>query len=161
MKLSSLDRIDLKILMALQQNNRIYNQDLADRVFVSAPTCLRRVRRLRETGIIKRDVSILNAEMAGPMCFFILHLALHEESTQKMAALEKDFNSIDCVLQCHLVTGEWDYTLTVCTHSISEFHAFIDTRIYANPLIKRFFTQTVLKEVKNSTVLPLQGIAET
>jgi Lrp/AsnC family transcriptional regulator, leucine-responsive regulatory protein len=159
MKITPLDRIDLNILMTLQQNNRIYNQELADRVFVSAPTCLRRVRRLRDSGIIQRDVSILNPAMTGPMCFFILHLSLHEESKQKMASLEKEFSSNENVLQCHLVTGEWDYTLTVCTHSISEFHSFIDTHIYANPLIKRFFTQTVLKEVKNTTTLPLKDIS--
>lgn len=161
MKRLTLDRIDCNILMALQTNNRLYNQELAESVFVSAPTCLRRVRRLRETGIIQKNVSILNPNLAGPLCFFIVHLALHEECHQKMAKLEKEFASIKCVLQCHLVTGEWDYTLRVCTQSISDFHSFIDTHIYANPLIKGFFTQTVLKEVKNTTALPLSGVVTT
>lgn len=56
MKISQLDRIDQKILMELQTNNRHYNQELADRVAVSAPTCLRRVRRLREAGFIQSDM---------------------------------------------------------------------------------------------------------
>lgn len=155
MKISSLDRIDRNILMVLQTNNRIYNQELAERVAVSPPTCLRRVRRLREAGFVDRDVSILNVTMAGPLSFFIVHLELHEECNQKMSHLEKELKEHEKVLQCYLVTGEWDYTLVVCTHSISEFHEFIDTHIYANPLIKKFLTQTVLKEVKNTTALPL------
>lgn len=155
MKITSLDRIDRKILSELQTNNRLYNQELADRVAVSAPTCLRRVRRLRETGFIRKDVSILNTNMVGPLCFFIVHIALHEESNHEMAQLEAKFKAVDAVLQCHLVTGEWDYTLFICTQSISDFHAFIDMHVYANALIKRFLTQTILKEVKNSTALPL------
>ena len=158
MQLTSLDKIDLNILRILQKNNRIYNQELADRVFVSAPTCLRRVRRLRESGIIQRDVSILNTSMAESICFFVLHLALHEECTKQMAQLEKKLRENECVMQCFLVTGEFDYMITVCTRSISDFHAFIDTHIYANSLIKKFVTQTVLKEVKNSTALPLEGM---
>jgi len=161
MKKLSLDQIDCNILIALQTNNRIYNQKLADKVFVSAPTCLRRVRRLRKTGIIQKDVSILNPNITGPMCFFLMHLALHEESNQQMAKLEKKFQSLNSVLQCYLVTGEWDYTLKLCTQSISEFHSFVDTHIYSNPLIKKFSTQTLLKEVKNITALPLSGIAAT
>jgi len=150
-----LDRIDKKILSELQANNRHHNQVLADLVAVSAPTCLRRVRRLRESGIIQKDVSILNPSVAGPLCFFIVHVALREESKQQMTQLEAELRVNDNVLQCHVVTGDWDYTMIICTHSISEFHAFIDTHIYTNKTIKKFITQTVLREVKHSTALPL------
>ncbi|MBL4801201.1 MAG: Lrp/AsnC family transcriptional regulator [Emcibacter sp.] len=158
MSISTLDRIDRNILTVLQADNRIYNQVLADRVAVSAPTCLRRVRRLRKLGFIQKDVSILNSKMLGSLSFFIVHLELHEENTHMMAQLEDGFKMIDSVMQCYLVTGEWDYTLFICTHSISEFHKFIDTHIYTNPSIKKFMTQTILKEVKHSTALPIMSI---
>lgn len=154
------DRIDLSILAELQKNNRLHNQELAERVAVSAPTCLRRVRRLRQAGLIEKDVAILNAGKAGSFSFFIVHLELHEESKDKMAQLEREFRALDSVLQAYLVTGDWDYTLIVCTHSIQKFREFIDAHIYSNPSVKKFLTQTVLKQVKQTTALPLSAVMD-
>ncbi len=152
-----LDKIDRKIINLLQANNQITNLELADAVAVSPPTCLRRVRRLREAGIIAKDVSLVDPGKLGSHIELIVSVELKSDDRVQMDAFEKAIQAQDCVMQCYLVTGSTDYVLVVCVRTMGEFERFARSALYASPLVKRFITLTVISRVKYETRIPIDG----
>ncbi len=152
-----LDQIDRKIINLLQGNSQITNLELADAVAVSPPTCLRRVRRLREAGVIAKDVSIVDPSKLGSHIQLIVTVELKGDDRVLMDAFEKTIHAQDCVMQCYLVTGSTDYVLVVCVRNMSEFEKFARATLYASPLVKRFITLTVISRVKYETRIPIDG----
>ncbi|WP_042444669.1 Lrp/AsnC family transcriptional regulator [Azospirillum sp. B510] len=150
-----LDRIDRKIIKLLQGNSQITNLELADAVAVSPPTCLRRVRRLREAGVITRDVAIVDPGKLGGHIQLIVSVELKGDDRVLMDAFEKTIHAQDCVMQCYLVTGSTDYVLVLCVRSMTEFEEFARTALYASPLVRRFITHTVISRVKYETRIPI------
>ncbi|SMH62253.1 Lrp/AsnC family transcriptional regulator [Azospirillum agricola] len=151
-----LDRIDRKILALLQSNNRISNIELAEAVAVSPPTCLRRVRRLRDAGIIAGEVALLDPARIGNHIQLIVNVELKGDDRVLMDAFEKAVRAEDCVQQCYGVTGLTDYVLVLCVGSMGHFEAFARRVLYANPLVRRFVTLTVISRVKYDTRVPLE-----
>ncbi|WP_247890898.1 Lrp/AsnC family transcriptional regulator [Azospirillum aestuarii] len=151
-----IDKIDRKIINLLQQNSQITNLELADAVAVSPPTCLRRVRRLREAGIIAKDVSIVDPGKLGTHIELIVSVELKGDDRVLMDAFEKTMHAHDCVMQCYLVTGITDYVLVVCVKNMAEFERFSRATLYASPLVKRFITLTVINRVKYETRVPIE-----
>jgi Lrp/AsnC family transcriptional regulator, leucine-responsive regulatory protein len=149
--MDDLDRIDFKILAILQGNNQISNAELADTVGVSAPTCLRRVRRLRDQGIITADVSIVDPTKLGSDLMIIVEVELNEEDTTSMKDFEKTVIGHKLVKQCYLVTGEADYVLFVSTRDMREYEIFAGEMFFSNKLVKKFKTQIVMSRLKNET----------
>jgi len=150
-----LDPIDLKIINLLQENSQITNLELADAVAVSSPTCLRRVRRLREAGIITKDVSLVDPGKLGSHIQLIVSVELKSDDRVLMDAFEKTIHAQACVMQCYLVTGTTDYVLIVCLRNMGEYENFARTTFNANPLVKRFTTMTVISRVKFETKIPV------
>lgn len=152
-----LDKIDRKILNLLQRDSQITNLELADAVAVSPPTCLRRVRRLRDAGIIARDVAIVDPGKLGSHIELIVSVELKGDDRVLMDAFEKTMLAHDCVMKCYLVTGITDYVLIVCVKNMAEFERFSRATLYASPLVKRFITLTVINRVKYETRVPIEG----
>jgi Transcriptional regulators len=152
-----LDKIDRKIINLLQRDSQITNLELADAVAVSPPTCLRRVRRLRDAGVITRDVSLVDPDKLGSHIQLIVNVELKSDDRIQMDAFEKTIHAQDCVMQCYLVTGTTDYVLVVCLRNMSEFERFARMTLYANPLVNRFFTLTVISRVKYETRIPVDN----
>ncbi|MBP2230108.1 Lrp/AsnC family leucine-responsive transcriptional regulator [Azospirillum agricola] len=151
-----IDRIDRRILALLQSNSRISNIELAEAVAVSPPTCLRRVRRLRDAGIITGEVALLDPARIGNHTQLIVNVELKGDDRALMDDFEKAVRAEDCVQQCYVVTGSTDYVLVLCVGSMGHFEAFARRVLYASPLVRRFVTLTVISRVKYDTRVPLE-----
>jgi Lrp/AsnC family transcriptional regulator, leucine-responsive regulatory protein len=149
------DEIDRNILKTLQENARITNADLADKVGLSPAPCLRRVRALEERGVIRKYVTLVdpNAINLGVTVFVQITLDLQVEG--RLEIFEKSILKRPEVLECYLMTGDSDYLLRVVVTDVAAYEQFLKqslTRLEGVAGIKSSFA---LKQVKYSTVLPL------
>lgn len=150
-----LDPIDLKILDLLQEDNQITNLELAERVGLSPPPCLRRVRRLREEGVIARDVALVDPAKVGRTIIAFVGVELDRQREDVLASFERKIMAEPEVQQCYFVSGEVDYLLVVTCVDMPSYNAFA-RRVLANEHnIKRFRTSFNLARVKYETKLPL------
>ncbi len=151
----ALDSIDLKILDLLQEDNQITNLDLAERVGLSPPPCLRRVRRLRELGVITRDVALVDPAKVGRSIIAFVFVELDRQREDVLANFERKMRAEPEVQQCYFVSGEADYLLIVICADMASYNEFA-RRVLANEHnIKRFRTSFNLARVKYETKLPL------
>ena len=148
-----LDDLDIQILDILQNEAQVSNTEIAKRVNLSPPATHTRIRRLEKEGYINRHVAILNQEKLGfdLLSFIFMSTNIHQD--EKLEALEKALNSMPEVLECHCITGEYDYLLKVTNKDRRELESFIRR---LNKLgITRIQTSLALREIKYSTVLPI------
>jgi Lrp/AsnC family leucine-responsive transcriptional regulator len=154
-----LDGIDRKILDILQEDNQITNLALADRVGLSPPPCLRRVRRLRAAGVITRDVALVDPAKVGRAITAFVGVELDRQREDVLANFERKIRAEPEVQQCYFVSGEVDYLLVVTCTDMPSYNAFA-RRVLANEHnIKRFRTSFNLARVKYETKLPLTAPA--
>lgn len=117
LELSSLDTIDLKLLDALQTDASISNQDLAAQTHISPPTCLRRVKRLREAGFIERQIAVLSPDKLAPVLGHglqaIVEITLDRQGAQEQETFEARVAADDAVQQCYRVSPGPDFVLVV------------------------------------------------
>jgi len=116
-----LDKYDKAILRALQQDGRISNVQLAARVNLSESACLRRVRALEDAGLIDRYVALVNQSRVGLGGNVLVHIGLHREEQSELAAFEAAVQDIPEVMECYLMTGEFDYLLRVVVADMADF----------------------------------------
>jgi Lrp/AsnC family transcriptional regulator, leucine-responsive regulatory protein len=149
-----LDNVDIKILDFLQKDAQLSNLELSKRVNLSAPAVHARIKRLETEGYIKKQVAILNHEKLGfdLLCFVFMSTNMHQ--AEKLTLLEDTLKSMKEVLECHCLTGEYDYLLKVACKDRKELEMFIRK---LNELgITKIQTSLALREIKDSTVLPIQ-----
>ncbi|MBB3222397.1 Lrp/AsnC family transcriptional regulator [Pseudoduganella umbonata] len=118
-----LDELDRRILNALQENADITNAELAQLVHVSAPTCLRRVKALREAGIIERQVAIVAPDKVGSRLTAIAEITLDVQAADRMAEFEALVARESAVLQCYRVSPGPDFVLVVQVEDMPAYHA--------------------------------------
>jgi Lrp/AsnC family leucine-responsive transcriptional regulator len=151
----ALDAIDRKILTILQSDNQITNLALAERVGLSPPPCLRRVRRLRELGVIEKDVALIDPDKVGQGIIAFVGVELDRQREDVLTSFERKISGEPEVQQCYFVSGEIDYLLVVTCPSMDDYNAFA-RRVLANEHnIKRFRMSFCLSRVKYDTAIPL------
>lgn len=151
-----LDTIDIQILDILQKESQISNAEIARRVNLSPPATHTRIKRLEGEGFINRQVAILNQEKLGfdLLCYVFISTNIHQ--AEQLDILENALEAMSEVLECHCLTGEYDYLLKVVIRDRKELDGFIRK---LNKLgISRIQTNLSLREIKNSTVLPITNI---
>jgi Lrp/AsnC family leucine-responsive transcriptional regulator len=119
----ALDDIDRRILTALQADASITNAELAQLVHVSAPTCLRRVKQLRDAGIIERQVAIVAPDKVGARLTAIVEITLDVQAADRMTEFETHVAQDDAVLQCYRVSPGPDFVLVVQVADMPAYHA--------------------------------------
>jgi len=150
-----LDRIDRRILNILQENNLITNQALADKVGLSPPPCLRRVRRLRDLGIIRKDVSLVDPLKVGHQIIVFTSVTLEKQREDLLESFERKMLKHGEILQCYFVSGDADYLLVVSVTSMDHYNEFA-RQVFANePNIKMFRSNFCLNQVKYDTKIHL------
>jgi len=150
-----LDAIDRKILAALQNNARLSNVQLADEIGLSPSPCLRRVRELEESGVIRRYVTLLDPAAIGLPVSIFVSVTLERQVEKALEPFEKAIQQRPEVMECYLMTGDADYLLRVVTADLAAYERFLMdhlTRVKGVASIKSSFA---LKQVKYSTALPL------
>ena len=150
-----LDKIDSRILEIIQEEARISNTDLADRVGLSPSPCWRRVRALESNGIIERYVTLVNAKAVGLPINVFATVTLEKQVEPALEAFEKAVIERPEVMECNLMTGEFDYLLRVVVPDLAAYERFLMdhlTRIKGIASIKSSFS---LKQVCYKTALPV------
>jgi DNA-binding Lrp family transcriptional regulator len=152
-----LDRYDRALLQALQQDGRISNVQLAARVNLSESACLRRVRALEQDGLIERYVALLNQKKAGVGGTVFVHIALRREEQSELAAFEKAVQDIPEIMECYLMTGEFDYLLRVVVSDMADFERVHNEALTRLPGVARVNSSIAIRTVTKTTELPLPG----
>ena len=150
-----LDHIDHKILKHLQENARITNADLADKVGLSPTPCLRRLRRLENDGIIKGYHTEVNREALGVNVTVIIMVKLEREDDKTLREFENAIKDREEVMECYLVTGKFDYFIRVLIPTLSAYESFLSETILRMPNIATVESSFTLREVTRKIVMPL------
>jgi DNA-binding Lrp family transcriptional regulator len=151
----ALDEIDLKVLRLLQGEGRMTNRALAEAVDLSPPGLQRRIRRLEERGVIRGYAALLDRDAVGLglMCFVQVTLAHHQPEGRR--DFRDTVRRLPEVLECHHLTGEYDYLLKVVVRNQRDLETFLFERLTPIEGVDRIRTSIVLREIKGSTELPL------
>ncbi len=152
-----MDELDRKILSQLQMDARITNAELADRVGLSAAPCLRRVRALEKSGVIRKHVTLLDPSAVNLGVTVFVQITLDLQVEGRLDIFERAIAKRPEVLECYLMTGDSDYLLRVVVPDVAAYERFLKqalTRLEGVASIKSSFA---LKQVKYSTVLPLDA----
>ena len=155
----NLDALDQRILESLQRDASLTNQDLAEVIGLSPSACLKRVKRLRESGVIDRVVALLNPEAIGACLYMVVEVVMKEDNKQLYQRFEERVMEAPEVKQCYFVTGECDFVLIVSVPDLDAFDRFCNSVLYADSNMQKFRTMLSRKRSKfdTSAVLPGAG----
>ena len=143
----TVDRIDLKILRALQKDGRISNADLAQAVDVSAATCHRRTQRLLEEGYVSQVRAMIDPRKINRGALVMVGVVLDRSTRESFADFEKAVAKLKFVLDCHLVAGDFDYFLKIRVGDMADFNRIHGKQLIALPGVRQTRTFFVMKEV--------------
>ncbi len=153
--MTKLDKIDRHILRVLQQQGRISNADLAERVSLSPTPCLRRVKRLEETGVIARYVAELDPKQLGLNVSAYVFVRLQRNSSVNAETFESKIGGLEQVEECSVLSGEYDYLVKVVAADLEQYEAFIKQRLAAIEQVDTINSTIVLKQVTSRHPLPV------
>jgi len=153
--LDKLDRTDRAILKALQRDASLSNVALAEKVSLSAPACLRRVERLKELGLTKGIVALLNPQALDVGTLVMIGVMLDRSTPDSFTAFEEAVHKVSGCLECHVVTGEFDYFMLVRTRDNDSFNRLHAEQLLYLPGVRQIRTFVVLKQVLSTTQLPI------
>jgi len=142
---AKLDRIDLKILAELQKNGRITNVDLADAVGLSPSPCLTRVKRLEQAGYISGYGAQLELRKLGDVLLVFTEMTLSDHRRDDFARFEAAIRNIPEIVECHLVSGGYDYLLKFVTNGVNHYQSVIESMLERNIGIEKYFSYVVIK----------------
>ncbi|MDU8925170.1 Lrp/AsnC family transcriptional regulator [Pasteurellaceae bacterium LIM206] len=155
MTMNLLDNIDTRILRALQQNGRLQNNELAQKIGLSNSACLRRVNLLEQKGIINKYVAILEPKKLNCNLTVYVLGSFFEEDLKLRERFIFEMKFIPQVTECHLMAGDYDFIVKLQVADIDEFYAY-KKRYFTKELgVKNLKSEISLKTVKNTTELPL------
>ena len=143
-----ISEIDRRILRELQADGRISNHDLAQRVGLSPSPCLRRLRRLEETGVIRGYTALVDPKALGWTMAAIATIRLDRQNEDDIVMFEKAVSEWDEVAECHLVTGSRDYVLKVMTSSLEQYEQFIKAKIARLKCVASIETSFIMNSIK-------------
>jgi Lrp/AsnC family transcriptional regulator, leucine-responsive regulatory protein len=150
-----MDKLDRKLLNLLQQDASRTNADIADEVGLSPSSCLRRVRRLRATGIVDRIVAILNPAKAGRLLKALVTVELKLHGEQHIRRFLDLAIKEEAVAQAYAVTGDTDIVLMLRVKDMEEFDALCDRLFRDRTNVARFTTMMVIRTAKDQTAIRL------
>ncbi|MUZ74740.1 winged helix-turn-helix transcriptional regulator [Agrobacterium vitis] len=152
-----LDDADIALLDAVQQNNRLTSEELAEKVHLSPTACQRRLKRLRETGVIEGDVAIISQKAVGRHVTMIVLVSLERERADIIDRFKKAIRSTREVMIGYYVTGDADFILVITAKDMEDYEQFTRRFFYENADIKGFKTMVVMDRVKASFAFPLEA----
>ena len=155
-KKKPLDRTDYRILEILQNNGRITNVDLAERVHLSPPPCLERVKRLEREGYIEKYVGILNPYKLNAGLLAFIQVTLHSTATEDLEKFNRSVTSLGQVQECHMVSGGFDYLIKVRASDMQDYRNFLGHELADIPNVRETHTYVVMQEVKVKNNVPIK-----
>jgi len=150
-----LDAIDRRLLNLLQDDCSLTNQALAERVHISAPTCLRRVKRLQEAGYIERQIAILAPQRLGSGLTAVVEISLEHQGAEKQAEFEVRVRDEAAVQQCYRVSPGPDFVLIVAVPDMPAYHALVHRLFTAQANVRNIRTFFSVNRSKFAPKVPL------
>jgi Lrp/AsnC family transcriptional regulator, leucine-responsive regulatory protein len=148
-----LDSFDHELLALLQQDTRLTHRELGERVHLSASAVRRRIERLRNEGVIAREVALLNPALAQGITVIVM-VSFAQESPEIYAEFRRRMCANDAVLQCYSVAGGVDFILVVAAQSPADYERWGEATLMADSNIRRYDSHVVWSEVKFTTRRP-------
>ncbi|MCG2582987.1 Lrp/AsnC family transcriptional regulator [Massilia sp. TS11] len=151
----SFDAASRKILAELQQNCRLSNAELAEKVGLSATPCWRRQKELEDSGVIQRYAAIVNRRKLGLMVCCLAHVTLNRHAAGVVESFENAMLVRPEVVECYETTGNSDYTIKVIVPDMEAYQAFMHNVLFKLQGVAQVNTSVALREVKYQTALPV------
>lgn len=153
-----LDSIDWHILRELQQDGRITNVELARRVGISAPPCLRRVRALEEAGLIRGYRTLLDEKQLGYEVTAFVMVGLHNQTEADLLAFEELVKQWPLVRECYMVSGEVDFFLRCTAKDLESFQNFIIREVTSAKNVDHVRTALTIRRLKDEPNVPIDAV---
>ncbi|MWV29400.1 Lrp/AsnC family transcriptional regulator [Aurantiacibacter rhizosphaerae] len=154
--MSTLDKIDRRLLAELQAEGRVTNVDLARRVGLTAPPCLRRVRSLEEDGVIRGYHADLDASKLGFAITVFAMVSLRSQAEEDLKAFEDHIAGLDEVRECHMLNGEIDFILKIVSKDLQSFQEFLTSKLTPAPNVASVKTSLTIRTAKHKPGVPLE-----
>jgi DNA-binding Lrp family transcriptional regulator len=151
----SFDRIDRRILAELQSDGRMTNVDLAEKVGLTAPPCLRRVRALEEDGVIDGYHASLSAARLGYTITVFAMVSLKSQAESDLRAFESHVAALAPVRECHMLNGEIDFILKIVARDLQEFQSFLTSSLTTAPNVAGVKTSLTIRTSKHVPGVPV------
>ena len=152
-----LDEFDLRLLDAVQGNNRLTAEQLAEKVCLSASAVQRRLHRLRERKIIEAEVAIVSPDAVGRSLTAIVEVTLDTDRPKVIDEFQRAIQAAPEVMQAYYVTGNADYILVITAKNMADYEAFACQFLSTRPHVKHFRTSIVMRRVKWGITLPIKS----
>lgn len=150
-----LDRTDRAILKALQRDASVSNVALAEKVKLSPPACLRRVERLKQAGLIRSIVALLDNEALDAGMVVLIGVVLDRSTPESFAAFEAAAQNVSGCMECHVVTGEFDYFMLLRTKDSQSFNRLHAEQLLYLPGVRQIRSFMGLRQVLSTPQIPL------
>ena len=155
----TLDRIDRHILEILQQDARISINELSDKVGLSPTPCGRRTKQLEQSGLIDKQVVLLDQRQAGLPMTVLVQVSLEAQTKDKLEAFEEEVSKLPEIMECFLITGSAaDYILKIAVPSLDHYQQLLLDKLTAMPGISSIISNFVLRQPVKKTALPLSQL---
>jgi DNA-binding Lrp family transcriptional regulator len=145
-----MDDIDLEILRIFQGDARRTADSISAEVGLSSPAVQKRLKRLRETGVIEREIAVIAPASLGRRVTIIVEVSLERESRRHLDAFKRRMRDAPCVQQCYYTTGDADFTLILLVADMAEYEQFTQAHFLDESNVVRFRTAVVMDRVKVS-----------
>lgn len=153
-----LDVIDTRILALIQEDAALSVAEIADKVGLSSSPCWRRIKRMEETGIITRRVTLLNTQKLGLDFEVVANVKLALPSRENLAAFEDMVQSWPEVVECMTVTGAVDYIIHVLTTDMHAYDDFLRDKLLGSSLVSDVQSRIIIRVSKRTTAVPLDSV---
>jgi DNA-binding Lrp family transcriptional regulator len=149
------DEIDLKLLSELQADGRITNVELASKVGLTAPPCLRRVRTLEQSGAIRSYHADIDPSALGFTIMVFAMVSLKSQAEDDLRAFEAHVRSLPEVRECHMLNGEIDFILKIVSHDLQTFQEFLTSKLTSASNVSSVKTSLTIRTAKDEPGVPI------
>jgi len=150
-----MDPFDKKILAALQQNNRLSSQALGQEIGLSATACQRRLNKLRQSGVIAKEVAVLDPVAFDSYVTIIVEVTMKQGGAEPIEAFKQRMLSHQQVQQCYYVAGNTDFILIINATNMPAYEQLTKTLFFADPNVQKFHSTVVMENVKTGLDIPV------
>lgn len=157
--MTQLDRLDISILRHLQENSSVSIQDLGAKVGLSATPCWRRVKRLQNEGLIRKQVALLDAKLLELDVNVFVHVKLTEHSDEVLKMFEESVANIPEVVECYSVSGDTDFLLRIVVADVATYETLLYKKLIRLREVGTLNSMFALRQVKYTTELPLASVS--
>lgn len=154
--MATLDKIDRQLLAELQAEGKVTNVDLASRVGLTAPPCLRRVRALEDSGVIRGYHADLDPSKLGFAITVFAMVSLRSQAEEDLRAFENHIKALPEVRECHMLNGEIDFILKIVSRDLQSFQEFLTSHLTPAPNVASVKTSLTIRTAKYEPGVPLE-----